>query len=258
MAIVKSEAILLHHRDQGETSKIVTLFTLLFGKASLIAKGSRNLKSPYGAALEPFTHVEVVFYKKENRDLHFLSQADILNPFTRIHGQLGRIALASIPCEIVQRHEIAGHAHPALFRLLLETLHGLNEAETGLRNLVRAFQLKFAELSGFRPQLDHCCVCGSKSRESEVLFEHETGGYRCSACRTLAAAGSVLPGYGLEVLRYLQCAGLRLAGQARVSPELGAALDECLQKYIGYHMENLHYLSSIKHLQQLQDAMNLK
>jgi DNA repair protein RecO (recombination protein O) len=258
MALTKSQAIVLHHRDQGETSRIVTLFTLLFGKTSVIAKGSRSLKSHHGAALEPFTHVDVVFYKKETRDLQFLSQADILNPFARIHGQLGRIALASIPCEIVERHEVVGYAGAALFRLLLETLTALNDADGGLRNIVRAFQIKFAGLSGFKPELAHCARCGKETIETFVTFDFASGSYCCSSCDVSAGLGVRMSGYTLQVLRFLQSAAVRRATAARLYAEQGVEIDQWLLRFLGYHMESLHYLSSVKHLQQLEESIKIK
>jgi len=257
MALVKSTAIVLHHRDQGETSKIVTLFTRQYGKISLIAKGARVIKSRYGGALEPFTHLDAVFYKKETRDLQFLSQVDIIHPFPVIRSQLGRIALASIPCEMVDRHEAVGHAAPELFTLLLETLTALNEGERGLRNVVRAFQVKFAALSGFRPQLAGCSVCGRENPPEQVVFEYETGGYRCAGCPSSSVAGFRLSGHGVEILRYVQNAPVRLAGRSLVGSELGRNLDECLMHFIGYHMENLHHLASVAYFQQLQRSIKI-
>lgn len=258
MAIVRSEAIVLHHRDQGETSRIVNLFTLLYGKVSLIAKGARTIKSRFGGALEPFTHLTVVFYKKDTRELQFLNQADILNPFLHLHSQLGRIALANIPCEIVERYEIAGHPHSALFRLLLETLAALDQGDTGLRSVVRAFQLKFAELSGFRPRLTYCSQCGKEMPEGQVIFDYETGSYRCADCPSAATAGDRLSGFSLNVLRYLQQAPMRLAAQARVNPSQGEEIDHILEQFLGYHMESLNHLASIKHLRQLHNSVKLK
>ena len=62
MAIKKAEAIILHSRKQGETSKILTLYTREFGKMSAMAKGSRGTRSKYLGALETFNHVSLVFY----------------------------------------------------------------------------------------------------------------------------------------------------------------------------------------------------
>ncbi|HNY91144.1 MAG TPA: DNA repair protein RecO, partial [bacterium] len=92
MPLSKTEAIVLHTRKQGETSKILSLYTLHYGRLSVMAKGARSLKSRYSGVLEPLTHIQIVFYRYEARDLHYLSQAEIVTPFASIHGQLGKMA----------------------------------------------------------------------------------------------------------------------------------------------------------------------
>jgi len=123
--------------------------------------------------------------------------------------------------------------------------------------VVRAFQVKFAALSGFRPQLAGCSVCGRENPPEQVVFEYETGGYRCAGCPSSSVAGFRLSGHGVEILRYVQNAPVRLAGRSLVGSELGRNLDECLMHFIGYHMENLHHLASVAYLQQLQSSIKI-
>ena len=72
--ITKSEAIVLKSMDFRDSSKIVTFYTRSFGKLKGIAKGARQMKSKFGAALEPITRVSLVLYKKEHRDLQLISE----------------------------------------------------------------------------------------------------------------------------------------------------------------------------------------
>ena len=60
--IVKTEAIVLRGRKQGDTSKLATLYTRDFGKIDVIAKGAREQKSKFGGALEMFARSTVVLY----------------------------------------------------------------------------------------------------------------------------------------------------------------------------------------------------
>ena len=146
MAINKAEAIILHSRKQGETSKLLTLYTREFGKMKAVAKGSRGPRSKYLGSLETYNHVALVFYRKEGRLVQYLSDAAIIESFAGLHSQLGKMALAAVACEIVDKSEDEA-SHPALFQLLLHTMQALNEHEIGLRNIIRAFQLQFASSS---------------------------------------------------------------------------------------------------------------
>jgi DNA repair protein RecO (recombination protein O) len=258
MALNKSPSVVLHSRPQGETSKIITLYTLEFGKMSVIAKGARGIKSRFGGSLEPFTHIDMVFYRKETRELQFLSQADIVEPFAGIHKQLGKLALASIVCEMIERHEVPGHASPRLFHMLLETLTGLNENEKGLRNFVRAFALHFAELSGFRPELQHCSHCGRISKGEAVWFNYELGSFTCAGCPASSAGTIRIADPVWQCLRFWQLHAIRQAGQVGLTPEQGALADEVVFTFLRFHMESIRYLASLKYIQQLEENLKSK
>ena len=139
MALSKTEAIILKSQKQGETTKILTCYTKAFGKIKVIAKGARTSKSRFWGNLEPLNHVVIVFYRKENRDLQFLSQVDILKSFLHIRSELGRTSLAMLACEWINLSEVGEEANVKMFNLLYETLNGLNKATKGLKNILRCF-----------------------------------------------------------------------------------------------------------------------
>ncbi len=77
MALVKSRAISLKNYRLGETSKVVVCYTRDYGKVRLVAKGARKGGGRLGAALEPTQVSGVVFYLRQERDLLFVSQAEV-------------------------------------------------------------------------------------------------------------------------------------------------------------------------------------
>src|SRR5439155_26532461 len=103
--IVSSEAIVLRARKQGETSKIVTLYTLAYGKLNVIAKGAREMKSKFGGALEAFSHINAIFYKKENVEpgLYLLSKAETIESNAGILNSLSKIEAATGIVELMLR-----------------------------------------------------------------------------------------------------------------------------------------------------------
>ena len=56
-------------------------------------------------ALEPYNYVAIVFYRKESREIQYLREVDIIDPFLCLHQQLGKMVLAAIACEMVERTE---------------------------------------------------------------------------------------------------------------------------------------------------------
>lgn len=253
LPLAKTEGVVLHSRRQGEMTKILTLYTKAFGKISLVAKGARSTRSRFWGSLEPANHVHVVFYRKETRELQFLSQAEIVQPFLRLHAELGRMSLAMVVCEWVMRAEVSEAPNLALFSLLLETLRALDTSARGLRNVVRCFQMHFLELHGVRPELERCAQCGTRQVTGPVLLDVEGGRYFCAACRP-ASVDSVDPETILVLRKAAHMRPLQ-AGQITVSARVGAAVDKVLYRMASYHLEPLRGVRVPRVLAELEDAL---
>ncbi|MBN1561828.1 DNA repair protein RecO [candidate division KSB1 bacterium] len=249
--ISKAEAIILHSRKQGETSKILTLYTRERGKISVMAKGSRGVRSKYLGSLETFNHVSLVFYYKEGRQLQYLSDASIVESFPSLHGQLGKMALAAVMCEIIDKNEQeAGHAEP--FHLLLQALRALNDGEHGLRNIIRAFQLQYISQAGYEPILDACYYCQKSAPDELNFLSIEQGVYSCSQCGFLQQASRHVSGYVIELLRWFKNVPIDKASLAQVPKSAGEEIDAILAEYLKSHVEALSHLKSVDHLKKLQ------
>ena len=255
MSIQKAKAIILRSRKQGETSKILTMYSQEFGKMALMAKGSRGVKSKYLGTLETFNHVSLIFYRKEQRQMQYLSQASIIDSFSSLHNELGKLSLAAILCEIVDKSEDTEHANAALFQLLLDGLQAIDQNARGLRNIVRAFQIKFISHSGFEPELAHCHFCKKQEPTEQNYFSLEHGMYSCAACGFLKN-GVLLNDHAIQVLRWFYETPIARAAEANVSKATGELLDTFLNDYLQYHIEPLYALKSVQHLKTLQSKFS--
>ena len=255
MAINKTPAIILYSRRQGETSKILTMLTEHFGKQEIIAKGSRGIKSKYLGVLEPYNYISIVFYRKDTRNFQYLSQADGIERFPSLHQELGKLTLAAIPCEIIHRSERTGHKNPQLFHLLLETLRALDEATSGLKNILRFFYLHFLKISGFQPVLSKCSICGNTSLDKRYFFELDKGIYNCYDCGILTEHSIGISGKTLEYLRWLSQVDLHKVSNVKIIPSTGMEMDTILLTYMRYHVEGLLKLKSIEYLEQMLNKL---
>jgi len=255
MAIDKTPAIILYSRKQGETSKILTMLTEHFGKQEIMAKGSRGVKSKYLGVLEPYNYISIVYYRKETRDIQYLSQADGIERFPSLHQELGKLTLAAIPCEIIYRSERTGHKNPQLFHLLLETLRALEEATSGLKNILRVFYLHFLKISGFEPELSKCLVCENTSLDKSYFFELDNGIYSCNDCGILTEYSLKISGKTLEYLRWLSQADIYKVSSVKIPVSIGTEMDTILLAYMRYHVEGLVKLKSIEYLEQLLNKL---
>ncbi len=253
MSLQKTEAIVLKSMKYGETSKILTLYSRKFGKIKVIAKGARGLKSRFAGALEPSNYIAIVYYEKENRDLQFLSQADIIETFAKKRQTLEKSSLAMAACELVDRLEIGMTPNPRLFKYLLETLRSLHTATTHPMNCFRAFQIHIFEIVGVKPNFKTCLHC-KQPRDGEASFDIPRGGFYCDGCTQTRHAGMFLPKTVLSILRQLQLSPIAsLNGQLEL-PADQQLMDNFLLAYFKYHVDGFRELNSLKFLRQIAAA----
>jgi len=182
MSINRSEAIVLRARKVRETSKIVTLFTKRFGKVSVMAKGSLRPKSKFGSSLEILTHSLIIYYFKENRNVHTLSHSETLNPFADIKADFAKLAYASVAGEILERFAPPEDPNEELFDVSIMALREFDAAGRGeLEVILASYLLKLLQLTGYGPSLRTCVRCGKKIGDG-ASFGLLSGGVLCRQC----------------------------------------------------------------------------
>ncbi len=75
---VSTNAIILRTINYLESSKIIYAYSKEYGKQTLVAKGALRAKSKFGSSLELCSEVELKYYKKSNRDMHNLTNAELI------------------------------------------------------------------------------------------------------------------------------------------------------------------------------------
>jgi DNA repair protein RecO (recombination protein O) len=182
MSIHRTHAIVLRTRKVRESSKIVVLFTKECGRISAIAKGGLKPKSKFGSSLELFTRSSIIFYKKENRELHTLSHSESLEVFKGIKDDVFKLAYASVAAEMVERLMPVEEPNEPLYGLLVAVLREINLAERSqLELILTSYELKTLYLVGYGPELEHCVRCG-KPVEEDAWFGLLSGGVLCHDC----------------------------------------------------------------------------
>jgi DNA repair protein RecO (recombination protein O) len=183
MGLVKSEGIVLKAGRLRETSKIVNLYTSRFGKLTVVAKGALKPGSRFGADLEVCNHLLAVMYRREGKEIDYLSSTDILDDFPRTKAELPRLAAACGACELVDKATSGEEAQRQLFASLLGTLKGIETSASGMVAVhFWQFVLRLLEILGYRPNFSSCVRCGKAVKEEEVLFSAAEGGLVCGGC----------------------------------------------------------------------------
>jgi DNA repair protein RecO (recombination protein O) len=184
MPIVSTEGFVLRSYKLGENDKIVVFYTRDFGKVRLVAKGARKLKNRFGAALEVFAYVRIMFHEKENRELLVLDRAEILySPFekqTRLRTSYYLFYFAELVHEFYPDRE----KNTAGFRIMMNIKHALQNQQN-LDFLARLVELQLLHSQGILSSVAFCSQC---NRLFESLQERRYLGQGteilCKRCRS--------------------------------------------------------------------------
>jgi DNA repair protein RecO (recombination protein O) len=234
----------------GDTSKIVTLYSRKYGKIRVMAKGARASRNKFGASLEPMVHSSVVMYKKEHRDLHLLSKCEIASPFLGLNDDGGKMAIGLAMIELVNMVMHDEEENQPMYALLLESLRAVDESDKNPENIFFAFELKMAEIFGYRLNIQHCARCGrslldEQARASAYILL-ASGSAVCSDCHKERNLGGVKVSNGiLQLLSRLSTTPIKSVSEKPISRSMQSELLALLQTYLKYHIEGVRTLRSL-------------
>ena len=122
---LRVEAVVLRHSDYGEADRIlISRHAPAWENACRSSKACAELTSRKAGHLEPFTHVKLQL--ATGRALFIVSQADTIDAYLPLREDLLLTSHASYVIELLDRFTYEDNLeHPALFRLLTETLSRL-------------------------------------------------------------------------------------------------------------------------------------
>lgn len=147
--LAQTEAIVLHARKHGDSSKIITSYTKDYGRLSLIAKGAMNPKSKFTASLEPLTHSEIVFYYKPNKDLFLLSKSETIKSNSKIKNSIDKLMPTLAMCELTSQATETLDNDPEIFDKLNNNIELAALPNNDAREIFLDYCLFMAEQTGF-------------------------------------------------------------------------------------------------------------
>ncbi|MFP4228947.1 MAG: DNA repair protein RecO [Salinivenus sp.] len=233
--IIRTEAVVLRSLDYGETSQIATLFTRKRGKMSVMAKGARRPKTPFGATLQPMAYSQVVFYYKPTRTLQILSESSHVESFHRLREDLERITVGLRIVELVDALMEEEDPQPAVFELVVQVLRRLNGADARAANLWPYTQLRLAQLLGIAPSIERANV---EAVDEEGLLSKADGGvYPADAA---PAAPRRASRQALRAYAVFAKADLGTALRMELTPEVRAEVEALVRDFFQYHVEEAY------------------
>jgi DNA repair protein RecO (recombination protein O) len=254
MSIHRTQGIVLRTRKIRESSRIVIFFTRDYGKISAVAKGSLKPKSKFGSSLELFTRSSIIFYKKENRDLHTLSHSEILSTHKGLKKDVVKLAYASVAGEMVERLVPSEEPNKQLFALLDSALKQIDIAERPqLEVILTSYVLKMLYVVGYGPELTGCVRC-SKAVGEKAWFGLVSGGVLCRQCNGQDLNAVEISPEALKLLREFEREHMDKLRQTYTANRVTREISDLLGSFVRTQIGESGKIKSLDFLERMRDA----
>jgi DNA repair protein RecO (recombination protein O) len=202
MALLVTDAIVLHAFDYLESSRILRLATREAGVQSVLARGARRSRKRYGSAVDLFAEGSAELYLKPGRELQTLGAFEVTRARPELAADIGRFTAASAIAELAMRF-LRDDANPSLYAAIAASLDAIGVAPEGAAReagLAGAWHV-IAEL-GFSPAVDICSSCHAPvPPDAPAGFSHPAGGVVCVRCARMSGTTRTLPPEARAALR---------------------------------------------------------
>jgi len=181
-----SQAIVLNRSDYRESDSLITCYTRNFGKLTLVARGTKKIKSKLAGHLEPISLVDILVIKGKRFD--YVGSALMADAYLGIKDNLNKIYYAGRGIGWFNKLVKDGEKDERLFFLLGRWLEVLNNypsddftKESGELFFI-FFALKLMAELGYQPEMYNCLNCHGKIKPGKNYFNLKNGGIICENC----------------------------------------------------------------------------
>jgi len=288
MPLQTTEAIVIGGHNLGEADRIIPFFTRRLGKVRAVAKGARRIRSRFGGTLELFTLGQLVFFEWPNRTLHAINEFSVIEPFSPLKEELGRLSRGAYLVELAGAAVEDEEPNEEIFLLLRDALEMLVSHDD--HRLLRTFEIRLLRIAGYLLELYRCLSCrilvdqGNTSsaggtpvsmsvgsapsplssppvggegwvrgdfRGNELAISLSRGGLVCSKCQARAQDKLPISPESLSYLRSVLVGGLDTSLTIPLPPPHSHDLQELLKVSIAYFLgRNLRSLTFLNLVEQ--------
>lgn len=228
MNTVKTQGIVIKRMNFGEADRILTILTERFGKVKAIAKGVRKTKSRLAGSLEPYMLLDLQLH--EGKTFYIVTGAVILREFSDLHQNLQKISQAFYIGEIADKILQENQRTSLVFEIFCDSL---NEIEvSGSDFLLRIFELRMIEASGFKPELYQCVHCKEKITPKDNFWDSIEGGLICQSCQKKFLHGKRISDDLIKIFRLIDKGNYELLKSIKLKKEIETEAEIILNEYI--------------------------
>jgi len=280
MPTYKAKGLVIKSYRLGEADKIIKLFTPDFGLISAVAKGAFNIKSRFGGRLELYNVIDCELSK--GRTLDIISQAEIIEVFENISGDLLKFNYAQVISEMILKTQAESTTSYNLFKLVYLVIKRINNDkisnEIMIQTLVAFFVVNFSKIMGYAPMLRNCTICGKPIKDVKAklgmssigdIDNHEAGtikmkqnqdictffsinhgGVVCQKCSEGKSGIFDLNIYESNFLNEIFYCKMENIPEVMIDAKVSSKLLDILTEYVAFHSEI--YLGSLDYLKKMK------
>ncbi len=231
--LYKTRALSLNSYPQGDSNKVVELYSEEYGKINCIANGIRKTINRFGSVFEPMTLSNVVLYKSRRSGLYTIRAGELLNPYSNFKSSYEWVQVVFDFIGKLRNSVDSNEMDRRFFKDVIFLLDKFNEPGADFKKLHLISHLILLDNSGQLPDWNHCSHCGKKEVKNFVSLE----GLLCFNCfPVLNAKGRQLPPDLQKIFSFLGSGlddGLRALSISDKQYRAGLSiLDFLLQSYL--------------------------
>jgi len=200
--------------------------------------------------LELLTHSQVSLARGRNLDT--ITGSQTINGFLPLKSDLWLTSCGLYLIELVNQFTPEHVENPALFRLLVDTMHNLCR-DVDRELVLRHFELHLLHAVGYRPQLQQCVACRRTLEPVTNYFSPTAGGVLCPDCRQAQPFNYAMSVNALKVLRLLQSTDYGAVVGLRIDAQLSREMESIMRNYLKHLLER--DLRSADWMDRLRDQM---
>jgi len=241
--ILKAEGIVLKRLDHGDSSRIISLFTKEYGKFSGVVKGAKSPKSKIGAILDTINQVSIVFYNKEHRDIQLITQAELLNHFSRAKSNFESLTYSSAVVELVEKLLLEHEKNDRLYRGTVKILELLNTDKDQTSYNFAKYMLFFIEEAGYQLPLNECISCKDELKSVSKVYLNYNAGFYCEKC---GLTHNYFEEISKELFNLIFCLNSKNCEIENLNPKLINRAIKVFERFLMFHNPDFKGLKTLR------------
>ncbi len=180
-----TEAINLKSYPLNDNDSIVVMFSKTKGLMRAVAKGAKRPKSKLGARIQMFIANRLLLF--EGRNLDTISEAQSLNTFSKIRGDLDKLSYSMYLSECVNNFCSNQYNKDENYKEIYDLLYFFYEKianadkKENILLCVLKFQIKLLNILGWGLDFMTCGHC-QKNLEDDSYFSYSLNSFLCDSC----------------------------------------------------------------------------